>query len=290
MALCSERNFTRAATSIFLSQPAFSALINSLESEIGFRLFDRDTRNVRLTPNGEMFKHIAARILNVHQSSVQEVQAIAEGSRGHLSIAALPSVAVNWLPAIIAHFRAQFPYIQINLIDAPSDRCLVALEDGIADLALTTFRPENEQFTSEKIYTESFFLICRDDHPLAVKTSVKVEDLVGHSIINFAASTSIRQHLKDKLPASSCMENLEVEQLTTMMGLIMAGLGISVVPKLALYQFDVKHLVRIPFDNLDAYRDIHLIKRSDRTPSVAAQNFCQILLEHISHEMGSPLN
>ncbi len=290
MALSTEKNFTRAASSIFLSQPAFSALINSLESEVGFRLFDRDTRNVWLTPNGEMFKHIATRILNVHQASIQEVQAIANGSKGHLSIAALPSVIVNWLPAIIADFHTQFPSVQISLIDAPSDRCLFALEDGIADLALTTFRPENEKFVSEKVYTESFFLICRDDHPLAAKTSVKVEDLADHSLINFSASTSIRQHLKDKLPNSSCTQNLEVEQLTTMMGLIMAGLGVSVVPKLALYQFDVKHLVRIPFENLDAYRDIHLIKRSDKTPSVTSQNFCKILLANISHDMSISLN
>lgn len=281
MALKAEHNFTRAAASVFLSQPAFSALINGLENEVGFRLFDRDTRSVRLTPDGEMFTHIATRFIKMHQASIQEVEAIANGGKGRVCLAALPSVAVNWLPAVVPPFRKEYPKVRVDLIDAPSDRCIQALEDGIADLALTAFNVSNDEFTSEKIYTEPFYFVCRDDHPLAGLKSVRMEALVNYPIINFAQSTSIRQHLDGKIPSFVSFDNIEVEQLTTMMGLVMAGIGASIIPELALYQFKVNNIVHIPFEDLGAYRDIHLIKRADRTLSIAAKNICDMLIKHV---------
>ena len=284
-ALQCERNFTRAAASVFLSQPAFSALINNLESEVGFRLFDRDTRSVRLTPDGELFTPIAERLLKLLKSCEQEIESIANGNQGRICIAALPSAAVNWLPAIITTYRVQFPKIKISLIDAPSDRCLQALEDGIADMAITSLKSplkvDSDLFSAECIHSEPFYLICDADHPLANRPDVGITDLAGHAIIQFAKSTSIRQHLSEKMPTSIATDHIEVEQLTTMMGLVAAGLAISIVPQLTLYQFNASNIVAKPIRDFDARRDIHLIKRADQTLSIAAHAFRELLLKHI---------
>lgn len=280
MALSEQRNFTRAAASVFLSQPAFSALINGLETEVGFRLFDRDTRSVHLTPDGEAFYQIAARNIRLYEDSAKEIGAIRQGEQGRVCVAALPSVAVAWLPGILPEFRKQYPDVRIELFDAPSDRCIQLLNDGIADFALTAIQVSNEELHSEELCSETFHLVCHKDHRLAASDVVSVGQLQNELVLNFSKMTSIRQQLEHMLPADARYDSLEVEQLTTMMGLVAAGLGVSIIPELALYQFRHPDLVIRPFSDLRAFRHIHLLRRTDRTLSIAAENFCRALTEY----------
>lgn len=280
MALVEQRNFTRAATQVFLSQPAFSALINSLEEAIGFRLFDRDTRSVKLTQDGQAFIHIAQRHLRLYDDSAKEVEAIARGERGKVCIAALPSVAVNWLPSVLISFRRQYPSVKVELIDALSDRCIQAVIDGIADFALTAVQTKNDALEYKKLCTESFFLACPKHHPLAQQQVVHIKQLQGTMLLLFSNTTSIRQHIEGCLPPGTLQDTLEVEQLTTMMGLIAAGLGASIIPALTLYQFAHPDIIIRPLEGLDIYREIHLVKRIDRCFSLAAQNFCTTLMAY----------
>ncbi|MEN3930714.1 LysR family transcriptional regulator [Microvirga sp. W0021] len=286
MALAELRNFTRAASSVFLSQPAFSALINGLETEIGFRLFDRDTRNVHLTPDGEAFKRIAIRNIRLYEDSKKEIKAIAHGEHGRVCVAALPSVAVTLLPSILPVFRKSYPNVRVELIDAPSDRCMQLLDDGIADFTLTTLRVDRDAFHSVKLFTETFHLICHKDHPLAAFDIISLSQLHGHLVLNFSRLTSIRQHLDHSLPENTTYDSLEVEQLTTMMGLIAAGLGVSIIPELALYQFRHPDMVIRPFSDLKVFRETHVIRLKDRTLSNAAENFYRQILAYDPAKIG----
>lgn len=280
MALYEQRNFTRAAASVFLSQPAFSALINGLEADVGFRLFDRDTRQVRITPDGEAFVQIARQYIRLHEASILEIEAIARGEHGRVCVATLPSLAASWLPVILPAFRQRFPDVRVELIDAPSDRCLQAVRDGLADFACTPSVVADDGFLCEKLCSERFYFVCPEGHPLAACETIRVEQLKGLTLLSFAQSTSIRQHVEPALPKGSAHDSLEVEQLTTMMGLISAGLGASIIPELALYQFRMPGIVIRPMEDLDAQREIHLIVRSDSSLSVAAQNFRDAFTAH----------
>jgi len=280
LALREHRNFTRAAASVFLSQPAFSALINGLEGEVGFRLFDRDTRSVHVTPDGEAFAEIAIHLTGLYDRSTMEIEALARGERGRVCIAALPSVAVSWLPSVLPAFRERCPKVRVELIDALADRCIQALNDGVADFAITTVRSTGEEFHSEKLCTESFYFVCHDSHPLAGRESVQVKDLNGLSLLNFTQSTSIRQHIDRELSHEVLKDSLEVQQLTTMMGLVAAGLGACIIPELALYQFRSQGISIVPLTDFNPRRELHLIRRTDRTLSLAAQNLCDALIAH----------
>ncbi|MBR9973485.1 LysR family transcriptional regulator [Magnetospirillum sulfuroxidans] len=280
LALSQHRNFTRAAASICLSQPAFSALINGLEAEIGFRLFDRDTHRVRPTPDGESFAAIAAHLVGLYDSSAKEVAAIGRGERGRVCVAALPSVAVSWLPSVLPDFRANHPQVRVELIDALSDRCLQALADGVADFAITAPRATPPDMASEKLCEEAFHFVCRDDHPLAEEAAIRLDQLAGMTLLNFAGNTSIGQYLGKVLPGRVCFDSLEVEQLTTMMGLVAAGVGASIVPELALYQFRRPGIRIIALADFPVRREIHLITRTDRTLSSAATRLRAAIVDH----------
>src|SRR5690606_10850171 len=118
VALADEKHFTRAAQRCHLTQPAFSALIRTLEDAAGVRLFDRNTRNVELTAEGRVLDASARRLLGELDLVVEDLRDHAARRRGHVTIAALPSLAAGWLPGLLARFHDDFPGISLQLRDA----------------------------------------------------------------------------------------------------------------------------------------------------------------------------
>src|SRR5512140_3807181 len=109
LALAEQKNFTRAAQQCHLSQSAFSSLIRTLEEAISVRLFDRDTRKVALTSEGQLFMTGAARLLQDFRAALSDLDEHAARRRGRVALAALPSLAAGWLPDVLAQFRLQYP-------------------------------------------------------------------------------------------------------------------------------------------------------------------------------------
>lgn len=284
LALLAHRNFTRASASVCLSQPAFSALITGLEKEVGFRLFDRDSHQVRPTEDGKVFSEIAEHLVSFHDSSMKEIEAIRRGERGRVAMSVLPSTAVAWLPAVLPDFRKLYPGVRVEMIDAVSDRCLQLLIDGVVDFAVTACETDNPDLVSQLLYTESFYFVCPVGHPLAQRETIRIEELYGSPLLNFRHSTSIRQRIEKAIPPQILQDSLEVEQLTTMMGLVANGLGSCVVPELTLYQFRDPGIAIVPLSNFDAHRNIHLVRHADRTLSAPAANLCARLIAHAEHK------
>src|SRR5471032_2910771 len=123
IALVGEKNFTRAAAASHLSQPAFSALIRQLEESIGIRLFERTTRMVELTSEGAEFEPAARRVLDDVDMALAGVDDRGALRSGRVLIALLPSLAADWLPAVLAGFRAKYPGIEMHVADVLSEPC-----------------------------------------------------------------------------------------------------------------------------------------------------------------------
>ena len=131
--LCS---FREAAEELTLSGSALSRLIARVEGKLGTRLFDRDTRNVALTPQGEALQHLTDRILNEAATALTEFDAYLAARRGRLVLAGLPSVTASLLPRIVARFVALHSDVEVSIIDALSEGVLAAVLEGRADLGL----------------------------------------------------------------------------------------------------------------------------------------------------------
>ena len=136
LTLSEHKNFTRAAEHFHVSQSTFSGLIQRLEEEVGTRLFERDTRNVVLTPEGELFAEAAANLVQDIQWTFSDLKDYVSKKKGYVSIAALPSIACDWLPPLIAEYQRCYPGVLVQLHDLLSDRCLELLQQGQADIAL----------------------------------------------------------------------------------------------------------------------------------------------------------
>jgi LysR family carnitine catabolism transcriptional activator len=289
LALAHARHFTRAAERCNLSQSAFSQLIQRLEEEVGAPLFNRTTRNVTLTAEGELFADRAQRLLADIEASFADLKDRAAGRKGRACVAALPSLAANVLPPIFAAYRRQFPGVTLEVFDGLSDRCLEYLRDGRVDFALTAPGPRLAEFESRLLLSEGFYLVCRRDHALAARRKVLVEDLAGLEFIHLARVSSVRQHLELALgPGSVRHSGFEVEQLATVAGLVAAGLGVSVVPELTLFQFKRPELAAIPMEHKNLARPIFVVKRQDMALSPPADRLLRMVEDHFAVRRQEP--
>lgn len=279
LALAQEQNFTRAASRCHLSQSAFSALIRSIEDGLGARLFDRSTRNVQLTPDGELFEESARRVLRDLEGMASDFREHAQRHKGRVSVAALPSLAAGWLPAVLARYHERAPGIELSLFDALSDACLALVRGGQADLALASAGPDEADLATEKLCTDRFHLVCRRDHPLADKRRIRIEDLAAYPFVHLSRRSSVRQYLEAAFHPRQMQSVLELEHLASVAGMVAAGLGITVVPELTLFHFKRPSLVVRPLPLPGLVRSIFIVRPEGRSLSAAAQALCDLMLE-----------
>jgi LysR family transcriptional regulator, carnitine catabolism transcriptional activator len=270
--------FTRAAERCHLSQPAFSQLIHRLEEAVGARLLDRSTRHVALTPEGSLFADAARRIVADAEAAVASLRDHVAGRTGRVAIAALPSIAADWLPEVIAEYRSRHPGVVVELFDVLSDRCLALVREGRADFALAAPNVTLLEFDARPIYTDRYYLVCRRDHPLARRRSVRLADLAAFAIINLSRSSSVRQHLDPVLrDVPHTTTGLEVEQLSTVAALVGNGLGVSLVPELTLFHFRRAGLATVRVDAAGLERPILVVQNKGRSLSMAAAAMLEMI-------------
>jgi len=279
LTLVEERHFTRAARRSHLTQPAFSALIQSLEDALGVRLFDRSTRRVELTPEGRHFRRSAPRLLNDMEALVGEMRELASKRRGRVAVAALPSLAAGWLPRIYAAYSAQYPGVELSLHDALLEPCLQQVREGAVDMALAAQGRDMGGLSAEPLCEDLFYLVCRRDHALATERAVELKALRGQRMIHLGKGSSIRQSLSSHAALDAMQTALEVDHLATVTGLILAGLGMSLVPGMTLFHFRHPDLSIVPLaPGSEIRRQLYLVRRDNRGLSQAATAFHELLM------------
>jgi len=279
--LSENSSFTESAKKFNLSQPAFSSVIANLENEIGYRLFDRGTRQVSLNADGIHFVDIARRLVQYNDEAISEIKTRALGNQGTIVLAVLPSLAVEWLPDILAKYHGLNNQSSLQIFDTQWDKCLKALLDGQANLAITAGLPPSSLFDSTFLFSDKFFLICHQSHPLAKKEDVEFSEIQNYPVLGFISGTSIRQYVNQLTLNLGVTLNyvMEVRQLTTMMGLVAANYGISIVTELTLFQFRKSNIAIVPFKDISIERAIYLVKQKDRILPNHVLNFQNFVIE-----------
>ena len=286
LALEETRRFAVAAERCHVSPSAFSQMITRLEEKVGARLFDRDTRNVSLTAEGEIFSKGAHRIANEITNSIAELRDRASCAAGRVSIAAPPSLSASWLPKQMAGFKREHPGINLQLHDVVSDRCVEMVASGEVDFGLNARAVHSKEFDSLLLAQEGMFLICQINHALAKRKSLKLKDLAGCTIVNTVRSGSVWQQLQELLKSIHIKDSgIEVSQFGTLAGLVANDFGVSIVPQLAVQLCKLPGLTAIPILDRKAVRPIYMVKRKNRSLSTAAQAMWHKLLENSAELM-----
>jgi DNA-binding transcriptional LysR family regulator len=271
LALVRTQHFTRAAEQCHLSQSAFSGRIQRLEDRAGLRLFERSTRHVTLTPEGETLAQELQRIDEEIRDTLTGLRELATRRSGRVAVAALPSVAAAWMPEVIARYRSANPNIRVALFDALAESSLAMLREGKVDLAVTA-GGDLREFDTTVLRRESFYMVCHRTHELAARKHVTLAQLAGRPMVHLSANSSVRQQL-DVFPQfrNAPPDTLQVEHLATVAALVAKGLGISVVPELALFHFRTPALRAVPVRDARLRRPVVLARRKGKALSIAAK-------------------
>lgn len=276
--LAEHLNYKVAAEHTFVSQPALTRIIQTIESKLDVRLFDRNTRRVELTSSGRELLPIARRLLGDFHGALHDLSDFVGGRRGNIRVACLPSAAAGLLPPVMAQLQHTHPLLTIALHPTSGHLLPSMLKDGLVDFAISD-KPSDSDIAYERLLNDPLMLICsaKDDGPMPSKPIL--EFINQRPLISSGPSSSIRQ-VVDKLLADRTLAitpRYEVANISVMGAMVTAGLGISIVPSMALRLMDVSQLAIHPLDSLSASREIGILTRNGRTLSSATQYFLERL-------------
>ena len=183
------RSFSRAAEALFLTQPSVTARIQSLERELGERIFERTGRSVTLTDAGIAFMPHAQRALTAVQEGIDAIEAVRHGDVGSIRIGASSTIATYVLPGTLKRFRESRPRVHIHLSTGSTEEIIDGLLAGEIHVAITrlTQHPEIE---SLHLYNDDLALITAPNHPYANRGSVTIAEAGRQSFLFFERSSS----------------------------------------------------------------------------------------------------
>lgn len=279
LAVAETQNFTRAAERIRIAQPMVSSLIKELETELGFRLFDRSTRRVALTEAAAEFLQDARRLTLDVETSIRRARDVATRRRGHITVGAPPLLSAALLPPVIKAFEASSPGVKVTVIDRSVSAIHQLLRQGEIDMAIGTFRRDEEGITRIPLVSYLFALLCRHDHPLAKILRPRWSDLAGVPLVALRRGNGIREQLERGYAAAGVDAEpaFELDQLTTIVAMVEAGFGITVLPLYATNALAKPSLVARPLIDPPVSRVIDVAHREERSLSPASQEFVRLL-------------
>lgn len=238
VALSEELHFGRAAERLCIVQPALSMQIRTLERDIGVRLFDRDRHSVQLTAAGRVFLPEAQATLAQAARAQQMVRAAEAGEFGVIRLGFVSSILPDYLPCVIRDLRARFPLIEVELKDMSSPEQLAALKANKIDFGFVRLPVDDRGVTTQTILSESFVIAMPSGHPLCVRGAICPEDLADCPVYVLARrfAPGFYDEFMRVFRRSGVRLQVarELGEFTTMAALISAGLGVGVIPRLAM--------------------------------------------------------
>jgi LysR family hydrogen peroxide-inducible transcriptional activator len=229
-------SFTRAAEREQVAQPSLSQQIMKLEEELGVRLFDRLGRSVRLTDLGQIFLPRARAILMELRAAKEEVAEKQSSVSGPLCVGVIPTIAPYFLPARVSLFLRKYPRAAITVVEDVTVRLVDRLRAGLVDLALMALPTRGHDLECFPLHTERLFAILPKHHPMARKRSLTIKDLRQEPFLLLREDHCFRETAIEVCKHARVMPQIVFEsgQFSSIMAMVGAGLGISIVPEMAL--------------------------------------------------------
>jgi len=230
-----EMHFGRAAERMNMSQPPFSRQIQILEHVLAVKLLERTSRSVKLTPAGQIFLPEARHILQLLDNATLLAKRVALGKSGSLKIGFTAMAAFGSLPRLVAASRKAFPHVELILQEASSADQLRKLHSSEIDIAILRPPIERAPLQSFCLSTESLIAAIPAPHPLSAKLKINLRDLIGQPFISYLPYEAYYLCNLDFLAKAGVTPSY-VQQLTqvhSVMALVHAGMGVSIVPESA---------------------------------------------------------
>jgi DNA-binding transcriptional LysR family regulator len=233
-------SFSGAAEALSYSQSAVSQQIAALEAETGLTLVERHPRGVSLTAAGQALVRHAEGILARLEAAEDALSAIAGLRGGRLRMASFPTAGATLMPLAIATFRSYHPDVELTLAEGEPEDIVPRLRAGELDLALLfEFAGQSlptQGMTRVELLADPMYLALPRDHPLAERGRIRLQDLDGEAWVQTSRSSQCARHVIRSCHAAGFEPNVafESDDYQTVQGLVAAGVGVALIPELAL--------------------------------------------------------
>ncbi|MGJ8562513.1 MAG: LysR substrate-binding domain-containing protein [Alphaproteobacteria bacterium] len=253
VAVADHRHFGRAANAACVSQPTLSGQIKKLEDRLGVIIFERSTRGVKITPAGELIVN-KARLVMEQVTGIETIASAQNGvMSGPLSLGLIPTIAPYLLPHFLNQTLAAYPDLTLSIHEDFTDNLLGMLEDFKIDAAILATETSQDQFEEIPLYEEEFYLVCQKGHALSAKKTVAMTTIAPADLLLLSEGHCLRDQTLELCQLSETNSgspvDLRAASLQTLVELVRAGRGYTLVPKLAALPMSERserlHLVQI---------------------------------------------
>ena len=279
MAVAETRHFGRAAERCFVSQPTLSGQLKKLEEELGVTLFERTSKTVAITPVGESLLVHARRAVQEADALVQVARAHRDPLAGPLRVGVIPTLSPYLIPLILLPLRRQHPQLRLVLSEDLTEVLLERLRAYAIDVAIIATPVDDPELVARPMFEEPFWLAHPRDHPLYYQDPITRADLVKLDLLLLADGHCLARQVSEVCQlaegrAGELTADLRASSLETLLQLVGAGLGCTLVPALAVrgaWTTDAGVVAR-PIEVPDAFRRVSLTWRRSfpRQPAVDA--------------------
>lgn len=285
LAVADLRSFTAASKCLCITQGAVSGLINEMESQMEVSLFDRTSRVVKLSPDGEKFLPAAMRVIEEYQRAENYARGLKEIKKSLVRVVGAPLIACAFLPQIIHAFKRQHPHIHVQLIDKPMSQLQKSIMSGEADLGIGPERPLEPEIDKQILFTTEIALYCHPNywtHKKAVRwEEVQNEDLIAvgnESIPMISATAGVRINAK-----------MTLEHMATAMSLAAQGEGVVLAGTFSRHYAKSYHLTTCALTP-PLRRNMDIYYHTWRVQTPAMQRFKDFLFSYVDKHYDTPAN
>jgi LysR family hydrogen peroxide-inducible transcriptional activator len=283
VALAQERHFGRAAQKCFVTQPTLSLALAKLEGELGVRLFERNKNEVLVTPMGAEIVDQARRVLD----EVGKITSLAKGSQdqlaGALRLGVIPTIGPYLLPELVPILRRTAPDMPLIIEENFTGNLVPMLRDGDIDVAIVALPFVVTGVKTRTVYEEPFSVVVPEGHGWAKRKHVRPDELAGENLLVLNAGHCFREHVLEACPGQSNTaypEGRSGSSLETIRNMVASGLGVSVLPAMALQPRYANRLVKeIPFTEPVPSRKVALAWRTSFSRPGAVEALADAIVE-----------
>jgi LysR family transcriptional regulator, transcription activator of glutamate synthase operon len=277
LAVADHGHVTRAAADLCVSQPGLSRAIARLERELGVPLFDRAGRNVQLNPYGRVFREHARRLVAADEAARRALAQAADPDHGEIRLGFLHTQGTSLVPDLVRRYRRAHPRVTFRLLQDSTERLGQAVRSGAADLAIVSPRPDGPDLSWRPLIVERLLLAVPAQHRLARRSRAGLADAADEPFIAMRPGYGLRAITDDLIRQAGIAPEIafEGEEISTVCGLVGAGLGVAVVPP-PPQGAGVRHL---RLTDPAASRTIGLVWVTERTRTPVVETFLTFATE-----------
>jgi len=278
IALAQHESFRIASASLFISQAAMTRRLQNLEAHLGVALVERGSRRFALTHVGQGFLPRARRLLSELQGSLEQIRQTGQLRGGVVTLACVPTVGARYLPRVIESYARVYPDNRVSVLDQSSASVTQAVILREAEFGIGIAGSQPPDLTSELLLKDRFVLVCPREHAFARATRLSWAQLSRERLILPGEGSGNRPLLDARLPSEVPLRpHYEVQRSATALGMVAAGVGVAVVPSLAVQAGAHPTLAVVPLVQPIVQRGFVLLRRKGSVLSPAAEALAQLV-------------